>query len=267
MADVHPRAFVDPTAVLGEGTRVGPLAMVGPGVTLGRGNVLHPKAMVDGPGTVIGDGNEFFPGTVVGGPPQDKKYRGGETFLAVGDRNVFREHVTVHRGTEDAGFYTRIGSDNLFLASCHVAHDCRVGDGVILSNNVLLAGHVQVLDGAVMGGGAAVHHYGTVGEVSYVGGLTPINRDAWPFMVTEGHPSRPVKVNRVGLERRGIPEERIEILRNVFKHLFRNRHPTLDEAFEALDKLGITSPEVTRLREFHEAIRAGRNGRAGEATR
>lgn len=267
MAEIHPLAHVAPSAEIGAGTKIGPFALVGPGVVLGRDNELRAGAMVDGPGTTLGDGNVLFSGCVVGGPPQDKKYRGGETYLTVGDGNVFREHVTVHRGTENGGFYTRIGDRNLLLAGAHIAHDCEVRSDVILSNNVLLAGHVLVEDKAVMAGAAAVHHFGTVGELAYVGGLSRINRDAPPFMFTEGNPSRIVKVNRIGLERHGIPEERIEVLRHAFRHLFRGKHPTIEDGFAALDRLGVTSPELTKLRDFMEAMRGGKNGRALEATR
>jgi UDP-N-acetylglucosamine acyltransferase len=266
-ARIHPLAHVDPTASIGDGTTVAPFAVVGAGVVLGRDNEVRAHAVVDGPGTELGDRNRVHEGAVLGGPPQDKKYHGEPVRLVVGDDNTFREHVTVHRGTPGGGGVTRIGSRNLFLVGAHVAHDCAVGDDVILSNNVLLAGHVVVEDRAILNGASAVHHFGTVGSLAYVGGLTRVVRDAPPFMVCEGHPSRIVKVNAVGLARAGVPEARIEVLRRAFRHLFRRRHPTLTESLAALASAGLDSPEVARLREFLVAQARGRNGRAREAHR
>lgn len=264
---IHPLAHVDPSAVVGEGTRVGPFAVVGPGVVIGRDNEIRSHAVLDGPGTTLGDRNVLHEGCAIGGPPQDKKYHGEPVRLVIGDDNTIREYVTIHRGTPGGGGITRVGSRNLLLVGAHVAHDCNVGNDVILSNNVLLAGHVLVEDRAIMNGAAAVHHFGTVGTLSYIGGLTRIVRDAPPYMVSEGHPSRVVKVNAVGMARSGIPEERIEILRHAFRHLFRRKHPTLTESLAAMADEGITSPEVTKLREFLVAQARGKNGRAREAHR
>lgn len=266
-AKVHPLACVDPSAVLGDGTTVGPFAVVGPGVVTGRDNEIRAHAVIGGPGTSVGDRNVFFEGSVVGCPPQDKKYKGEHVRLEIGSDNHFREHVTVHRGTPGGGGLTKLGSRGLYLVACHVAHDCVVGDDVILSNNVLLAGHVLVEDRAIMNGASAIHHFGSVGTMSYIGGLTRLVRDAPPFMVTEGHPARVVKVNGVGLARSGVPEERIKLLRSAFRHLFRGKYPTLREAIHAVEQDGLRCAEVDRLTSFLEAQAAGRNGRAREAHR
>jgi UDP-N-acetylglucosamine acyltransferase len=261
---IHPTAFVDPSAVLGEGTTVGPFAVVSAGVRVGSGCEIRTHAVLEGPGTVIGDRNRFFAGCVVGGPPQDKKYDGEETELVVGDENIFREHVTVNRGTPGGGGITRIGDRNLLLAGSHVAHDCELGNDIILSNDVLLAGHVVVEDFAIMSGASAIHQFGTVGRSAYVGGLTRLVRDAPPYMVVEGHPARTVKVNAIGLQRRGVPQERIEILQRAYRYLFRGRHATLQESFAALDRDGLTSPELEHLRAFLKRMREGRGGRGRE---
>jgi len=267
MSDIHPLAHVDPSAELGEGTTVGAFAIIGPGVRLGRGNEIRPHAVVQGPGTTMDDENVVFEGAVVGSSPQDKKHEGEITRLEVGSRNMFREHVTVHRGTVSGGGLTRIGSDNMLLVGSHVAHDCELRDRIVLSNNVLLAGHVLVEDGAILNGAAAMHHFGTAGTLSYVGGLTRLVHDVPPFMVVEGHPARTVKVNSIGLARNGIPEERVKLLKQAFRHVFRRRHATWKHSFEALHNDGIASPEIEKLREHFEGMAAGRHGRAREGLR
>jgi len=267
MSGIHPLAHVDPSAELGEGTTVGPFAVIGPGVCLGRDNEIRPHAIVQGPGTTFGDGNVVFEGAIVGSEPQDKKHQGQITRLEVGSRNMFREHVTVHRGTVSGGGLTRIGDDNMLLVGCHVAHDCDVHDRIVLSNHVLLAGHVVVEDGAILNGAAAMHHFGTIGTLAYIGGLSRLVRDVPPYMVVEGHPARTVKVNSVGLARNGVPAERVKLLKVAFRHLFRRRHATWQHSFAALETDGIHSPEIEKLRQHFEGMAAGRHGRARESLR
>ncbi len=267
MSRIHPLAYVDPGTEIGEGTTVGAFAVVGPGVRLGCDNEIRPHACVSGPGTTMGDRNVVFEGAVVGSAPQDKKYAGEPTMAVIGNDNEFREHVTVHRGTVTGGGITTIGSGNMFLVGAHVAHDCEVGDGVVLANNVLLAGHVMVEDRAIVNGAAAMHHFGTIGTLAYVGGLTRLVRDVPPFMVVEGHPARTVKVNSVGLARSGVPADRIRILQRAFRYVFRRRHATWQQAFEALDADAVSSPEVERLRSFFDAMSRGKHGRSREAMR
>ncbi len=159
---------------------------------------------------------------------------------------------------------TRVGSRNMLLVGCHVAHDCDVGNDIVMSNHVLLAGHVKVEDRAILNGAAAMNQFGTVGTMSFIGGLTRLVRDAPPFMVYEGHPAKVVKVNAVGLRRNGVTKDRIEILQQAFRHLFRKWHPTLRDSFDALAEDGIESPEVEELKAFLVASGGGRNGRARE---
>lgn len=269
MSLIHPLAFVDPEAVIGDGTRVGAFAVIGAGVVLGRDNEVRAHVVIEGPGVTVGDRNIFSPGAVIGAPAQDKKPTTITPQLLIGDDNLFREHVTAHRGTEYGGGITRIGSNNLLMVGCHVAHDCDVRNNVILANGVLLAGHVLVEDFAVMNGASAIHHFGTVGTLSYVGGLTRLVHDVPPYMVVEGHPAKVKKVNSVGMTRRGIPQERIDLLQRAFRHVFHRRHKgePLKERFERLDHEGITSPEIDKLREFMVAQAGGRNGRAQERFR
>ena len=267
VSGVHPLAFVDPSAEIGEGTTVGPFAVIGPGVCLGADNEIRAHAIISGPGTTLGNRNVVFEGAVIGSSPQDKKFAGEPTLLTVGDDNEFREHVTVHRGTATGSGHTIIGNGNMFLVGAHVAHDCEVGSGVVLANNVLLAGHVCVEDRAIVNGAAAMHHFGTIGTLAYVGGLTRLVRDVPPYMVVEGHPARTIKVNAVGMMRSGIPEERVVILQRAFRYVFRRRHATWQEAFEALDADSVTSPEIETLRGFFAAMAGGKHGRSREALR
>ena len=261
---IHPLAHVDGSATIGEGSTIGPFAYVGPGVQLGTNNEIRAHAVVDGPGTHLGEGNVVFAGAVLGAAPQDKKYQGEPTRLVIGDENVIREHVTMHRGTTTGGGLTTVGSRNMFLVGCHVAHDCDVGSDIVMSNHVLLAGHVKVEDRAILNGAAAMNQFATCGRLAFIGGLTRLVRDAPPFMITEGNPARTVKVNTVGLSRSGIPRDRIEMLQLAFRHLFRHRHPTLADACDALEADGLESLEIHALRDFLLAAAKGKNGRARE---
>ncbi len=263
-AKIHPLAHVDPSAEIGEGTTIAAFAVIGPGVKLGADNEIRSHVVFDGPGTELGSKNVVFSGAVIGAPPQDKKYKGEPTRLVVGDENLIREHVTMHRGTPTGGGLTKVGSRNMLLVGCHVAHDCDVGDDIVMSNHVLLAGHVKVEDRSILNGAAAVIQFATVGRLSFIGGLTRVARDAPPFMVYEGHPAKVVKVNAVGLKRNGVPKDRIEILQQAFRHLFRKWHPTLRDSFDALAEDGLESPEIDELKAFLVAAGGGRNGRARE---
>ena len=176
MTLIHPMAFVDPSAEIGPDCQIGPFCYVGPTVRLGARNRLLNHATITGP-TAAGDDNVFHPGCVIGGPPQDIGYKGEPTRLAIGDRNTFRECVTVNRGTLKQDLVTILGSDNLLMACSHVGHDAVVEDHCILVNNALLAGHVKIEKCAIIGGGSAMHHFTTVGQYAYIGGMTRIVRD------------------------------------------------------------------------------------------
>jgi UDP-N-acetylglucosamine acyltransferase len=198
---------------------------------------------------------------VIGGDAQDRKYVGEECWLHIGDRNVFRENVTVNRGTSLGGGVTRIGSDCLLLAGVHIAHDCILGDFITIANGVQLGGHVVVQDLAGFGGLSAVHHFVTIGRLAFIGGMTRVTADAPPFLITEGHPSRVRSVNKVGLKRAGIDEETIDWLKEaqrlLYHHSFVRR-----EAFDLLEKRGAIPDEGLELRAFLRAAEEGRQGRA-----
>jgi UDP-N-acetylglucosamine acyltransferase len=259
---VHPTAIVEDGAELAPGVEVGPYAVIGPHVRIGPGCRILSHAVVVGR-TTMGAENVIHSHAVVGGAPQDLKYRGEETELRIGDRNQIREGVTINAGTVQGGGATLVGSDNLLMTGAHVAHDCRLGDRIVLANVVMLGGHVCVQDGAIMNGGAGVHHFATVGRLAYVGGLARVTSDIPPFTIVEGHPGRPRAVNVVGMKRAGIPAPRILALKEAFKALFRGEAP-VRECLGDLEARFAEHPEVLELVRFVRAMAAGRHGRQQE---
>ncbi|VVM04705.1 acyl-ACP--UDP-N-acetylglucosamine O-acyltransferase [Methylacidimicrobium tartarophylax] len=251
---VHPTAILEPGALLGDGVEIGPYAFVGSEVRLGEGCVLHHHASVVGK-TEAGIANEFFPFASIGQKSQDLKYRGEPTFLSIGSGNRFREFVTVNRAT-GAGGRTVIGSDNLFLAYAHVAHDCTVGSGCIFSNNATLAGHVRVGDYVTIGGLTAVHQHCRLGEHAMLGGCTKVVQDVPPFCLVDGNPARLRALNLIGLKRRGFSEEVLQGLRCAFRLLF-EEGKNLSQGIEAVEASGKSTPEITTLLEFLRSSERG----------
>jgi UDP-N-acetylglucosamine acyltransferase len=245
---LHPTAQVDPAAHLGDGTTVGAFSVIGPEVTLGPGCEVGPHAVIEGP-TVMGARCRVFPFACIGMAPQDLKYRGERTTIEIGDDNVFREGVTVHRGTVGGGGVTRIGTGNLLMAQTHIAHDCQVGSKVIFANAATLAGHVVVQDGATIGAFSGVHQFCRVGEHAYIGGYSVITQDALPFVLTVGNRARSFGINVIGLERRQFPPETIQALRQAYRILFRSRL-SLQEGLARLQSEFPLQPEVGRLAAF-----------------
>ena len=263
---IHPTAVVDPRATLADDVSVGPYAVVDGPVSVGPGCVLHAHATVLGH-TVLGRGNHVFPGAVIGAEPQDLKHAGEVTRLEIGDNNRFREHVTVHVGTRAGGDLTRVGSDGLFMVGCHVAHDCRVGDRVILANHVLLAGHIRVGDGAAMNGASACHHFTTVGRLAYVGGLSRITQDVHPFTVVEGHPARVRGANTVGMQRAGYDAETVGRVKRAIYAIFLSEKESSAEAMNRIEREFGEDPCIAELIRSVRASEAGRQGRAAELAR
>ena len=222
MTVIHPTACIDSKAELGQGVEIGPNCCVGPHAILGDHTRLHNNVTVVGK-TTLANGNELFPGAVLGAAPQDLKYKGGLTTLVVGNDNVFRENVTAHVGTEIAGGQTRIGNHNQFMVGAHIAHDVIVGNGCILPNYLQIAGHCHIEDCATMGGMVGVHHFCTIGRLSYTAGLTRVTIDVPPFMVFGGDPGRVRGVNANGMERWGMPGPAIQAIRQAYKELFSRR--------------------------------------------
>ena len=244
----HPTAVVDPEAVLGPGVRVGPYAVIGPRVTLGEGCEIGSHAVLDGR-TTLGPGNRVFSHAAIGGVPQDLKYRGEDTALEIGSENTFREFVTVHIGTEGGGGVTRIGSGGLFMAYVHVAHDCRIGDGVILANGVTLGGHVEIQDRAVVGGLSAVHQFVRVGELAMIGGCSAVDQDVPPFCLAMGNRVALRGLNLTGLKRAGVDRDELRVLKDAYALLFEGDRPLKDAAKEASGRWP-DSDKVRRLAEF-----------------
>jgi UDP-N-acetylglucosamine acyltransferase len=220
MAAIHPTAVIHPDARMGADCEVGPYCVIGEHVTLGDGCKLHSHVVVDGH-TVLGSRNELFPFACIGLKTQDLKWKGGVTHTRIGDDNTFREHVTIHSATND-GDATIVGSHNHILAYCHVAHDCRLGNHIVMSNVGTLAGHVVVEDHAIVGGLAAVHQFCRIGRLAIIGGCSKVVQDVPPFMLADGNPAQTRTVNKVGLERNGISEAAQSALKQAYKIIFRD---------------------------------------------
>lgn len=252
---IHPTAIISPGATLGSESEIGPYCVIEDGVHLGDRCKLHSHVVIHGH-TEIGDDNEFFPFAAIGLKSQDLKYAGEPTSLIVGDRNVFRENTTVHRGTT-ADTPTRVGSDNLFLAYSHIAHDCQVGNHVILSNNGTLAGHVRVDNHAIISGLTAVHQFCRVGAHSITGGISKIVQDIPPFTIVDGNPASVRGINQIGLQRRGFSDQDLRALRTAYKRLFLKKDINLAEAVARLDPALSQNARVSELLEFMQSSERG----------
>ncbi|MDR2215212.1 MAG: acyl-ACP--UDP-N-acetylglucosamine O-acyltransferase [Nevskiaceae bacterium] len=255
MSRIDPRAAVSPQAQLADDVQVGAFAVIGPDVVVGPGCVIAPHAIVNGP-TTLGANNQVFQFASIGDAPQDKKYKGEPTRLTIGDRNVFREYVTVNRGTVTGHGVTRIGSDNLLLAYSHVAHDCILGDNIVLSNVVMLGGHVELGDWVIMSGYSGAHQFSKIGAHAFIGNNTAVTRDVPPYVLATGQPAEPRAVNSEGLKRRGFSEVQIRAIRNAYRVLYRS-DLKLDVAVEKLTQM---AGEHEVLKPFVEFI--GRSTRS-----
>ncbi len=219
MAEIHPTAIVEPGAQLGENVVVGPFCMVGPEVVLGDGVRLISHAVVTGP-TTVGANTEIYPFASIGHRPQDMKYKGEPSRLEIGCNNVIRESVTMSPGTEGGGMVTRVANNCLFMVGAHVAHDCAIGNHVIMANNATLAGHVWVDDHAIIGGLAAVHQFCRIGHHAIVGGMSGVEHDVIPYGSVMGDRARLCGLNVIGMKRLGVNREDIHVLRTAYRLLF-----------------------------------------------
>jgi len=253
---IHAQAVVSPEAKLGEGVQVGAFAVVGASVELGDGCVLHEHAVVRGPAK-FGARNVFHPFAVIGGDPQDYTYRGERVALAAGDGNIFREYVTISRGTIKGGGTTRIGNDNFFLAYSHVGHDCQIGSNTLFVNGATLAGHVTVQDYVTLGAFCPVHQFCRLGRYAYIGASTVITQDVLPFsLVVTERETKCFGPNTIGLERKGFSAERIKTLQRAFRVLLRSKKNT-SQALEEMRKTWGDSADVQELMEFVEKAERG----------
>ncbi|WP_404420124.1 acyl-ACP--UDP-N-acetylglucosamine O-acyltransferase [Marinospirillum sp.] len=251
---IHPTALVDPGAQLAADVEVGPYSIIGPDVVLGSGCKIGPHVVIKGP-SVLGERNRIFQFASVGEDCQDKKYKGEPTRLEMGDDNVIREGVTIHRGTVQDRQLTRIGSRNLFMAYSHVAHDCIVGDDCIMANQATLAGHVTLGDFVILGGLSAVHQFSRVGSHAMCGGGSIILKDIPAYTMISGHPAETHGINYEGLKRRGFSKEAMQSLRNAYKIVFR-KGLTLQEAIAQLE----AEEPLEELQVFIDSIKNSQRG-------
>lgn len=258
-------ACVDPRAEIADDVEIGPYCVIGPDVKIGRGSRLIAQVCIYG-FTTLGENNVLHPFCVIGGEPQDFSYKGEPTRLEIGDNNVFREAVTIHRGSEKEQGLTRLGSHNYLMANVHVGHDCVLADRILIANNTMLGGHIHVHSFATISGGAGLHQFVTIGAYSYVGGLSRIYHDVPPYMLVEGNPSKVRCINVVGLKRHGITAESIASLHEAHRLIYRARM-TAKHAAEILGTHNHLCPEVLRLLEFIDAQQLGKHGRARERWR
>ena len=253
-ADIHPTAIVHASARVGAGTVIGPFVTIGARVTIGRNNRIGASCVIDGV-TEIGDGNEIFPMTSIGLVPQDLKFGGEPTRVVIGDRNVIREFVTIHRGTAGGGGLTSIGNHNLLMAYTHIAHDCHIGSETIFGNAATLAGHVEVEDYANVGAFSGVHQFCRVGKYAFIGGYSVVTKDALPFAKTVGNRARIYGINTIGLIRRGFSQDTLAKLRRAHRILL---HANTSRAVAQIERdPGLQSPEVRYVIDF---IRSSKRG-------
>lgn len=251
---IHPSAVVHPKARIGKGCEIGPYCVIGENVELGAECKLHSHVVIDGH-TRLGARNEIFPFASIGLKTQDLKWKGGITRTEIGDENTFREYVTIHSATGD-GEVTTVGSNNHILAYCHLAHNVTLGNRIIMSNVATLAGHITVEDCAVIGGLAAVHQFCRIGKMSIVGGCSKVVQDVPPFMMADGNPASTRFVNKVGLERNGVPEEAQAALKGAYKILFREGL-TIPNALEKIEKKW---PAISEIKHLVQFIRGSERG-------
>ncbi|OLC48472.1 MAG: acyl-[acyl-carrier-protein]--UDP-N-acetylglucosamine O-acyltransferase [Acidobacteria bacterium 13_1_40CM_65_14] len=255
--DIDPSAIVHPRATIGEGTVIGPHASIGPNVRIGADCKIGASAVVDG-WTEIGDGTEIYPFASIGLAPQDLKYQGEPTRLVIGTRNIFREFVTINRGTRGGGGVTMIGDRNVFMAYVHVAHDCRVGHDTIFGPHATLGGHVAVENFANISAGSAVHQFCRVGEHGFIGGYSVVTKDALPYARTVGsRPARIFGLNNIGLERRHVAPDVIEKLKRAFRYLLQSKLNTTAALQQIQLDRSLACAEVQYLLDF---IRSSQRG-------
>jgi len=247
-AVIHPTSIVEEGAVIGAGVHIGPFCYIGANVTIGAGTELKSHIVINGH-TTLGENNQIYQFATIGEANQDLKYAGEPTRVEIGDRNRIRESVTIHRGTTQGNGVTKVGSDNLLMVNTHVAHDCIIGNRVILANNATLAGHVSVDDYAIIGGLAAVHQFCVIGAHVMVGGCSGVAQDVPPYVIAQGNHATPFGINIEGLKRRGFDKDTQHAIRNAYKLLYRSGK-TLDEAKPEIEALAAQYPAVQVFVDF-----------------
>ena len=252
---IDPRAVVHDKAELADDVKVGPFSIIGADVQIDSGTEIGPHVVIKGP-TSIGKDNSIYQFTSIGEDPQDKKYADEITHLKIGDRNIIREFCTMHRGTLQDQAVTSIGDDNLFMAYCHVAHDCVVGNHVIMANGASIAGHVHVGDHAILGGFTLVHQFTQIGEFSFSAMGSAVTQDIPPYVMVGGRPTRPHGINSVGMERHGKSSEVIRQIRKAYKILYKN-NLRLEDAIEEMEDMAGESNELSNMVSFLRNVTRG----------
>jgi len=261
---IHPTAVIDPSAQLADDVEIGAYSVVGEEAVIGAGTSLRPHVVIE-PYTSIGSGCEVFSGAVLGGIPQDRKFKGEKSYLVIGNNNVIREHVTIHRAA-GAGNATRVGNDNQIMAYCHIGHNCTLGNGITMANMVGLAGHVQVEERVGFGGFVGIHQFVRIGRLAMVGGYSKVVQDIPPFMLADGRPAKVLDLNVIGLRRSGVSARSRAALRQAYKMLYRS-NMNMSQALETIESDLEPGPERDYLLEFIGKIRFGSNGRQNDAPR
>ncbi len=258
-AQIAETAVVDPHARLGRNVRVGHFCVIDADVTIGDGTILEDHVTIKG-NTTIGRENHIFNGCVIGTHPQDKSYRGTDTRVEIGDGNTFRELCTVNRASEKEDGLTRVGDNNYFMTQSHIAHDCKLGDRIVAANNCMIGGHVHIGNDVTIAGGVGIHHFVSVGQLSFIGAMSTVLHDVPPFMIVEGANARPRCVNVVGLKRNDYSADDIAVLNQAFKLLYRGR-VGVDAARAELLSTGPIRPVLRFLFDHLEHTGGGRHGR------
>ena len=258
--NVHPNAFVDPSAELHDGVIISQGAIVGPNVVIGEGTVIGPNAVIEGI-TKIGINNKVFPNVCIGLDPQDLKYKGAPTEVVIGDNNTFRECVTINKAT-DEGEKTIIGNNNLLMAYSHIGHNCELANGIVLSNSVQVAGHVKIEEKAIIGGCLGIHQFVHIGYLAMIGGMTRVDRDVPPFCLAEGHPGRLRGLNRIGIKRSGLMENKdfdFKLLQSTWNLLFKSSDAISNSLEKAMKgELDLSSSKLCNF--LKESISKERRG-------
>lgn len=252
---IHPSAIVSPHAELAQGVKVGPYSVIGDHVTIGRDTIIGPHVVIEGH-TQIGERNSINPFTSIGLPPQDIGYRGEDTRLVIGNDNVIREYVTINRATVKENWETVIGNQNYIMAYAHIAHDCILGDNVIMSNVATLGGHITIGNHAVIGGLVAVHQFVRIGSFSFLGGKSGVDRDVPPFMITAGPRAKLYGINRKGMSRMGFSQESIDGLKKAYRIIWRE-NKRLSEGINRVREEIKPSPELEMLLDFFNGSKKG----------
>ncbi len=253
--DIHPSAVVSPQAQIADGVKIGPYSIIGEKVTVGRDSAIDSHVVIDG-NTIIGEKNKIYPFVSLGLPPQDINYQGEDTKLIIGDENIIREFVTVNRATTKQDRVTKVGNNNYLMAYAHIAHDCTLGNSIIMSNAATLGGHIEIGDKAIIGGLVAIHQFVRIGTYAFIGGKSAIVKDIPPFMMASGDRAKLYGLNQIGLRREGFSQEKINGLKKAYQVIWRDHHLFA----EALEMVGREIPPFKELEVLLEFLISSKRG-------